>query len=84
MYLDGGAACTLDMGAHTREHVRQVNDLGLARRVLDERRPVRHHGGHERVLRRADARELEHHVSTMQAVRRRRMKDTVGVVEVDA
>ena len=84
VYLDGGAACTLNMGAHAREHVRQVDDLGLARRVLDERRPVRHHGGHERVLRCADARELEHHVGAMQTVRRRRMKDAVGVVEVDA
>lgn len=59
-------------------------NLRLARRVLDERRPVRHHGRHERVLRCADARELEHHVGAMQAVRRRRVKDTVGVVEVDA
>ena len=84
VYLDGGASCTIDMGAHAREHVRQVDNLGLARRVLDERRPVRHHGRHERVLRCADARELEHHVGAMQAVRRRRVKDTVGVVEVDA
>ena len=55
---DRGAAAR-DAGAHLVEHAHQVDDLGLARGVVDDRGAVRADRCHDEVLGCADAREGE-------------------------
>ena len=45
--------------AHLHEHLAQVDDLRLAGGVVDDRRALGEDGGHQDVLGRADAREVE-------------------------
>jgi hypothetical protein len=69
-----------DVGTHLDEHVAHVDDLGLARGVVDGRRPVGEHGGGDDVLRGSDAREREGDVGAVQALRRR-VQLAVGELE---
>ena len=54
-----GRTDALDPRAHPAQEVREVDELGLARGVLDHGGPPRRDGGHQDVLGGADAREVE-------------------------
>ncbi len=54
--------------AHAIEEGGEIGDLGLAGGVVDDRRPLREHGRHQRVLGGADTRVLEQDASTDQHV----------------
>ena len=64
--VDGADA--VDVGAHRDEEVAQVDDLGLAGRVVDRRGPLGVHRRHQHVLGGADAREVERDVGAVQAI----------------
>ena len=66
--LDRRRARADDLRAHAVEERREVGDLGLAGRVVDDGRALGQHGGHEDVLGRADARELEQDAGADQLV----------------
>ena len=66
--LDRRRAGAHDHGPHPVEEGGQVGDLGLPGRVLDHRRALGQHRGQQQVLRRADARELEHDARPEQLV----------------
>ena len=59
----------VDLGAHGVEEVAEVGDLGLAGGVVEHRRALGVHGGHQDVLGGADARELEGDVGPEEARR---------------
>ena len=59
-----------DVGAHRGQHRAQVGDLGLARRVVDDRRALRVHCRREDVLRRPDTGELEGDIGAAQPISR--------------
>ena len=59
-----------DHGPHVVEEPGQIGDLGLTGRVVDDGRPLGQHRGHECVLRRTDARELQHDRRAVQPVGR--------------
>ena len=67
---DGRRADALDLGAHRVQEVAQVDDLGLAGRVVEHRGALGVDGGHDDVLGGADARELERDVGAPQPRRR--------------
>ena len=48
--LHGRAAGAQHLGAHAVQEGGQIGDLGLAGRVVDDRRALGQHGGHQRVL----------------------------------
>ena len=54
-----GRADAVDARAHLDEHPAEVDDLGLARGVVDDGDAVGEHRGHQHVLGGADAREVE-------------------------
>jgi hypothetical protein len=64
-------AGALDLRAHLHQHPAQVGDLRLTRGVVDHRRALGQHGGHQDVLRRAHAREVQPDLGATQVVRRR-------------
>ena len=76
---DDRRADALDLRAHADQEVAQVDDLGLAGRVVERRRPLGQRGRHDDVLGRTDARELERDVGAPQPV----VGDGVEVVVVD-
>ena len=57
--LQGAGPHAPDRGSHRQQQPAQVDDLGLACRVVDQRRPLGQHGRHQQVLGRADAREVQ-------------------------
>ena len=68
--LNDRGACALDVGAHLVEHVGEVNDLGLASRVVDDRGALGEDRGHHEVLRGSDACEGKGHGLSVDAVGR--------------
>jgi hypothetical protein len=51
---DGVRALTLDLRAHLAQALREIDDLGLARGVVDHRGAARQRRGHQRVFRGPD------------------------------
>ena len=84
--LDGhdGCARTDNLGTHLVEHVGEIDDLGLAGGIIDNRGTLRAHGGHDEVLGRTDTGELERDSGTVQALGRVGVDVAVGGVEFDA
>ena len=72
--LNDGSAGAGDLGAHLVEHVGEVHDLGLARRVVDNGGALGLDRSHDEVLRGTDAGEFERH---------RRTGKTLGCVGVN-
>ena len=68
--LDGNDRCTgsADLGAHLVEHVGEVDNLGLARGVVDNGLPLSLDRSHDEVLGGSDACELERHRITHEAL----------------
>ena len=64
-----GSPHTADLGAHLAQHRGQIDDLGLPGGVVDHRRAVGQHRGHQDVLGRADAREVQPDRRPVQLVR---------------
>ena len=73
-----------DLGAHLIKHVGEIDDLGLAGGIIDNRGTLRTHGGHDEVLGRTDAGELERDGGAAQALRRIGVDIAVGGIELDA
>ena len=84
--LDGhdGRTRADNLGAHLVEHVGEIDDLGLAGSVVDNRGALRAHGSHDEVLGSAYARELERDGGTAQALGSTGVDVAVGGVELDA
>jgi hypothetical protein len=78
--LERGCAHAVDPGTHRHEHLAEVHDLGLPRRVVDRRRALGEHRGHHDVLGRPDAREVEPDLRTRQL---RCLRDEVAVCVVE-
>ena len=74
----------MDLRAHLVQQVREVHDLGFARRVVDHGRTLGAHGCHHEVLRRAHAREVERDRRARYAVRRGCVDVAVVDLEVHA
>ena len=66
--LDPRGSRAGDTRAHRRQERGEVGHLGLARRVLDHRRPLGERGSHQDVVGRGVARELEHDARPDEAV----------------
>ena len=64
--LDDVGAGAADVRAHRVQEVREVDDVRLARRVLDDRQPLRLHGRQNDVHRRADRDHVEVNVRAAQ------------------
>ena len=78
--LERRRADAADLGAHRDEHLAQVDDLRLARRVVYERGAFGHDRGHHDVLGRPDAREVQPDLRPRQL---RRLGDQVAMRVVE-
>lgn len=84
--LDGhdGRTRADNLGAHLVEHVGEIDDLGLAGGIVDNRGALRAHGCHDEVLGRTDAGELERDGGTAQTLGRISVDVAVGGIELNA
>ena len=82
--LDDGRAGAGDLGAHLVEEVGEVDDLGLARGVVDGGGALGEHRGHHEVLGGADAGERQRHGVAHEAVGRARVDVAVVDLELHA
>ena len=73
-----------NLGAHLVEHVSEIDDLGLAGGIVDNRGALCAHRGHDEVLGRTDAGELERDGGTAQTLGRISVDVTVGGIELNA
>ena len=73
-----------NLGTHFVEHVGEIDDLGLAGGIVDNRGALRAHGCHNEVLGRTDTGKLERDGGTAQALRRAGVDVAVGGIKLDA
>ena len=73
-----------NLGAHLVEHVSEIDDLGLAGGIVDNRGALCAHRGHDEVLGRTDTGKLERDGGTAQALRRAGVDVAVGGIKLDA
>lgn len=79
-----GRAGANNLGAHLVEHVGEIDDLGLAGGIVDNRGTLRAHGCHNEVLGRTDTGKLERDGGTAQTLGRISVDVTVGGIELNA
>ena len=58
----------LHLSPHGVQKLGQVGNFGLARRVVDDRRPFGQHGRHEQILGSADAGKLQQHLRSKESL----------------
>ena len=80
--LDGRCARADHLRAHAVQHRRELDDLGLARRVLDHGGALGEHRGRQQVLGGAVAREVEHDARAGELLRAR-FDEPVHDVDLD-
>ena len=73
-----------NLGAHLVEHVGEIDNLGLASGIVDNRGALCAHRGHDEVLGRTDAGELERNGGTAQTLGRISVDVAVGGIELYA
>ena len=73
-----------NLGAHLVEHVSEIDDLGLAGGIVDNRGALCAHRGHDEILGRTDAGELERDGGTAQTLGRAGVDVAVGGIKLDA
>ena len=73
-----------NLGAHFVEHVGEIDDLGLAGGIVDNRGALCAHRGHDEVLGRTDTGKLERDGGTAQALRRAGVDVAVGGIKLYA
>ena len=79
-----GRTGAYNLGAHLVEHVGEIDNLGLAGGIVDNRGALCAHRGHDEVLGRTDAGELERDGGTAQTLGRISVDVTVGGIELNA
>ncbi len=82
--LDRRTTGAVDLRTHALQHPCEIDDLGLARGVVDDGGAACEHAGHHQVLGRTDAGEVEPHRRTDQPPRRTGDQETVLAVEFGA